>query len=721
MNLLESFALNSICFTQDGVILAAMRFFNEQLVTDLEFQEIRNVLSSFAKQPTAAAALLELSPYGNFDLWKWTIEITHELKSLLENDITIPALDFKEFGEELKLLRVKDSVLAEESFAKILQGIRIIGLLKNIPEEIRFSVPRLNELIQSCEYTDEIEIEILKIFDAKWLVRDEASHELSDIRHEIVSKRREISKNFLRVMKDCQGKGFLGDTGESYLLDRRVLSVLSVYKRKVPGNVLGTSKTGVLTYIEPGVNTLLNSQMEMLFGDERAEIRKILQRLTRYLSGHAVMLKSVLDTLLQLDNIQSRVRLAVLMSAQKVIFVSEPVVKLNKAFHPLLLLKNAERGKKTIPQSLELNSQQRMMVISGPNAGGKSITLKTVGLIQLMWECALLVPADESSVLSRFDCILTDIGDNQSIENQLSTYSYRLKRMKFFLDSANKRSLILLDEFGTGSDPELGGALAEVFFEELYARKSFGVITTHFSPIKIKASQMLNAVNGCMLFNTETLEPTYILSIGEPGSSFTFEVAKMNGIPEDLLDRAKKKLSKQKIEMDSLLSDLQRQKSELEQGIAAANKREVSARKEEQSFQSKLEKLQDKLDKQHVTSERNNKYIILGKKADQLVEKFNLRAKNKDVLEELKRFVAVEKTTRDEARKKKKVQTESKVKTEKKEKVIQDRKKMIPGATVRLEKTQQVGEILEVIGETATVAFGVFKTKVELGKLLLIR
>ena len=698
-----------------------MRYFNEQLVTDLEFQEIRDVLSSFAKQPTAAAALKELSPYGNLDLWKWTIEITHELKSLLENDIVIPALDFKEFGEELKLLRVKDSVLAEESFAKILQGIRIIGLLKKIPEEVRTSVPRLNQLIQSCEYTDEIEIEILKIFDSKWLVRDEASHELSVIRREIVATRREISKNFLRVMKDCQGKGFLGDTGEAYLLDRRVLSVLSVYKRKVPGNVLGTSKTGVLTYIEPGVNTLLNSQMEMLFGDERAEIRKILQRLTRYLSGHAVMLKSVLDTLLQLDNIQARVRLALLMSAQKVQFVSEPTVKLNKAFHPLLLLKNAERGKKTIPQSLELNSEQRMMVISGPNAGGKSITLKTVGLIQLMWECALLVPAEESSVLSRFDCILTDIGDNQSIENQLSTYSYRLKRMKFFLDSANRRSLILLDEFGTGSDPELGGALAEVFFEELYARKSFGVITTHFSPIKIKASQLRNAVNGCMLFNTETLEPTYILSVGEPGSSFTFEVAKMNGIPEDLLDRAKKKLSKQKIEMDSLLSDLQRQKSELETGISAARKQEASARKEEQTFQSKLEKLQDKLDKQQVTSERNNKYIILGKKADQLVEKFNLRAKNKDVLEELKKFVAVEKTEREESRKKKRVLTESKVKTATKEKVIQDRKKMIAGATVRLEKTQQIGEILEVIGETATVAFGVFKTKVELGKLLLIR
>lgn len=698
-----------------------MRYFNEQLVTDLEFQEIRNALSSFAKQPTAAADLLQLSPYGNFDLWKWTLEITHELKSLMENDIALPALEFKEFGEELKLLKVQDAVLAEESFAKILQGIRIIGLLKNIPEEVRTSVPFLNELIQNCEYTQEIEIEILKIFDAKWMVRDEASKDLSDIRKDIASTRREIAKNFIRVMKDTQGKGFLGDTGEAYLLDRRVLSVLSVYKRKVAGNVLGTSKTGVLTYIEPAVNTLLNSQLEMLFGDERGEIRKILQRLTRYLSGHAPLLRSVLETLLRLDNIQARVRLAVAMGAQKVQFVAEPVVKLNKAFHPLLLLKNSERGVNTVPQSLELNSQQRMMVISGPNAGGKSITLKTVGLIQLMWECALLVPAEESSVLSRFDCILTDIGDNQSIENQLSTYSYRLKRMKFFLDSANRRSLILLDEFGTGSDPELGGALAEVFFEELYARKSFGVITTHFSPIKIKASQLHNAVNGCMLFNTITLEPTYILSVGEPGSSFTFEVAKMNGIPDDLLDRAKKKLSCQKIEMDGLLSDLQRQKSELEHGIVAARKQEASARKEEQSFQSKLEKLQDKLEKQHVTSERNNKYIILGKKADQLVEKFNLRAKNKDVLEELKKFVAVEKTEREESRVKKKVLTDSKAKSATKEKVVQDRKKMIPGALVRLEKTQQVGEILEVIGETATVAFGVFKTKVELVKLLLIR
>jgi DNA mismatch repair protein MutS2 len=323
--------------------------------------------------------------------------------------------------------------------------------------------------------------------------------------------------------------------------------------------------------------------------------------------------------------------------------------------------------------------------------------------------------------MSFFQRILSDIGDNQSIENELSTYSYRLKRMKYFLEVANRRTLLLLDEFGTGSDPDLGGALAEVFFEHLYNKKCFGVITTHYASIKLKADRLKNAINGCMLFNTETLEPTYILSVGEPGSSFTFEVAKMNGIPEDLLNRAKKKLSKQKIEMDSLLSDLQRQKSELEQGIAEANRREVSARKEEQSFQSKLEKLQDKLDKQHVTSERNNKYIILGKKADQLVEKFNLRAKNKDVLEELKKFVAVEKTEREESRKKKKVLTESKVKTERKEKVIQDRKKMIVGATVRLEKTQQVGEILEVVGETATVAFGVFKTKVELGKLLLIR
>ena len=698
-----------------------MRHFNEQLVNDLEFHDVRVLASSYAKQPAAAKKMLSLSPIGNLENWKWTLAISNELKSLILDGTAFPPLDFEEFSDELKMLRIADSVLAEESFERILRGVQLIGKLKNLPEELMLGVPHFQALMDSCEHSMEVEEAILKIFDAKWKVRDEASGELHSIRQEIAQVRREITKNFQRVFKDCQGKGFLGDSGESYLYDRRVLSVFSTYKRKVSGNVLGTSKTGAITYIEPSANILLNSQLEMLFGDERAEIRKILQRLTKYLASHATLLHTIHKTLLQLDDLQARARLAIALNASHVEYSEQPTVQLHKAFHPLLYLKNLERKVTTVPQHILLDQDQRMMVISGPNAGGKSITLKTVGLLQLMWECGLMIPAAENSVMSRFDCVLTDIGDNQSIENQLSTYSYRLKRMKFFLESANRRSLVLLDEFGTGSDPELGGALAEVFFEELYSKRTFGVITTHFSPIKVKASQLRNAINGCMLFDTKTLAPTYQLSIGEPGSSFTFEVAKMNGIPEELLGRAKKKLSSQKIKMDGLLTDLQKQKSELDHAMKEASEQTKRAKKEEEGYLHKVGKLEEKLAKQQLLSERNNKYIIIGKRIDAFIDQYNLRTKNKEVMEELKKYVVMEKTSRVEASMKKKLQGESKKKQAVKEKKVHDKSLMVAGATVRLEKTQQVGQILDVIGEVATVAFGNFKTKVELEKLWLIK
>jgi DNA mismatch repair protein MutS2 len=697
-----------------------MHHFSEQLIADLEFRDICERLVNFAQQPHAKREFEHLEPIRNNEKWRWTLNITQELVQVNSGDFAFPALQFIDFESDLKLLRIRDAVLSEEAFMRILQASQIVAALKQLPHEMVAAYPNLLGLIHSCKYSDSIEKSILQIFDAKWKVKDDASPELADIRHEIAAVRREIAKNFQRVLKDLQSKGFLGDTGESYLHDRRVLSVLSVYKRKVAGNVLGTSKTGALTYIEPQANLLLNSQLEMLFGDERDEIRKILQRLTRYLSNHQEELSSILKTLRIFDELQARMRLAVLLEAQLPQESAEVEIHLEKAYHPLLFLKNKERGLTTIPQNVTLNAEQRMLVISGPNAGGKSITLKTVGLIQLMWECALLVPVAESSRMSRFHSVLTDIGDHQSIENQLSTYSYRLKRMKFFLENANRRTLVLLDEFGTGSDPELGGALAEVFFEELYGKKTFGVITTHFSPIKVKASQLRNAVNGCMLFDTATLAPTYQLSMGEPGSSFTFEVAKMNGISEDLLNRARKKVDGKKVKMDQLLSDLQRQKTELQVAMKLTSEQHERARKEEEGFKGKLEKLEMKLERQQLLSDRNNKYLHLGKKMDAFVNSFVLRSKNKELLEEVKKFVAMEKTNRMESAQKKKAESEIRQRQEKKKKMVQDRTLMVVGATVRLERTRQVGEIIEVVGESATVAFGNFKTKVELNKLILI-
>ena len=338
-----------------------------------------------------------------------------------------------------------------------------------------------------------------------------------------------------------------------------------------------------------------------------------------------------------------------------------------------------------------------------------------------MLQSGLLVPVAEKSKMSFFHSVLTDIGDNQSIENQLSTYSYRLKRMKYFLDVANRKTLVLLDEFGTGSDPELGGALAEVFFEELYTKKAFGVITTHYGNIKLKAAQLRNAVNGCMLFNTETLEPTYKLSIGQPGSSFTFEVAEINGIPMKLIETAKTKLSESKVHLDELLSSLQEEKNRLEVLSQTADEAGQLAGKTIRDFESKKEKFEDKLQRQQETIERNNKYLNHGKRMAQFIESWNLKAKNKELLDELKKYVVVEKTKIDEERKQKTILKKIGQKGQEKEKKQAHRDRIKIGSLVRMVNTKQTGTVLEIENGQAIVAFGVFKTKLDLGKLEFIQ
>jgi DNA mismatch repair protein MutS2 len=316
---------------------------------------------------------------------------------------------------------------------------------------------------------------------------------------------------------------------------------------------------------------------------------------------------------------------------------------------------------------------------------------------------------------------LTDIGDNQSIENQLSTYSYRLKRMRLFLKEANRRSLILLDEFGTGSDPDLGGALAEVFFEELYNKKAFGVITTHYSNIKLKASQLRNAVNACMLFDTATLQPTYTLSVGQPGSSFTFEVAEINGIEKRIIDAAKSKLSDQKVLMDRMLADLQEEKSKYASMVENAQQAALLASNTIAEFDKKKEKLEEKVIRQNETIERNNKYLHHGRKMHAFIEGYNLKAKNKELLDDIKKYVAMEKTKVESERREKSIRKKV---DQQKDQVVKQARRLEAikiGTLVRLSNSKQTGEVLDLDGDKATVAFGVFKTIVDIHKLEFIK
>lgn len=698
-----------------------MNHFDDQTIRDLEFDFLREILWDYCAQPTAKDRMRDLRPIVDHQLLRIELQKLDEFTRMRREAVSLPAIDFEELNQEIKWLQLKDSVLSEESFARIYKASALTNEIIKAFEGLDLAYPALFQLIQEIEPTQELIQAIEQVFTNKWIVKDDASDELRTIRSSIGSVRRQIAKNFAKVMKDLAGKGFLADTGEAYINERKVLAIYSTHKRKVSGVVAGSSKTGSLTYIEPEVNIQLNFELESLFDDERKEIRKILLALTNSIRHRLPLITAYQELLTELDFIQAKCRLALDLDANLPEISDEQVIDIKKAFHPVLFINNKRLGRTTFPQSLRMDKFSRMLVISGPNAGGKSITMKTIGLLQVMLQSGLLVPVGDKSVMSLFHAVLTDIGDNQSIENQLSTYSYRLKRMRHFLNVANKKSLVLLDEFGTGSDPDLGGALAEVFFEELYNRKSFGVITTHYSNIKLKAAQLRNAINGCMLFNTDTLEPTYRFSVGQPGSSFTFEVAEINGIPKEMIEAAKTKLSEQKVMMDEILSSLQAEKTRLEDLSKSADEAGRLASTTIQDFEKKKEKFEERLARQQETIERNNKYLNHGRRMAQFIESWNLRVKNKELLDEIKKYVVVEKTKIEEERKQRSLQ--KKVQKSKEEKVVQQshRDRIKIGSLVRLENTKQTGKVLEMESGQAIVAFGVFKTKLDLSKLEFIQ
>ncbi|MFT4879868.1 MAG: DNA mismatch repair protein MutS2, partial [Flavobacteriales bacterium] len=484
-----------------------MFHFDEHVIKDLEFDLIRLMLHDVCIGETARLRAAELTPLHDPKVIIKELEETKEFHRIRTEGHSFPALDYQELENDIQRLTIQDSALGEESFMRILRASHLVNTMIYFFNKQEEDFPRLWNLFQSVYYTTDLIEPIERVFDNKGVVRNDASPELERIRNEQQNVKRKINRNFIKVMKDLVDKGFLADTKEGFINDRRVLALSSTHKRKVPGTAMGSSKTGSVTYLEPQVNVPLNYEFEMLRDDERREIHRILMALSKEIRGHAHLIVGYQSLLTELDFISAKTRLALEMDADLPAVSKEMEIDLVNAYHPILLMANKKAGIETFPHSLRMDRFSRMLVISGPNAGGKSITLKMIGLLQVMLQSGLLLPVDPNSKFTFFQSVLTDIGDNQSIENQLSTYSYRLKRMKHFLDVANRKSLLLLDEFGTGSDPDLGGALAEVFFEQLYHRKSFGVITTHYANIKLKAADLHNAINGSMLFDKESLEP----------------------------------------------------------------------------------------------------------------------------------------------------------------------------------------------------------------------
>ena len=695
--------------------------FDAQTIEDLEFNAIRRLLEDRCSSDSARRRARNLEPSAHRPTVLSALESTDELRRIRVEGTPFPNLVFEEIKGEIKLLEVSGSALTEAGFMRVLQCTRLVNDIVATLGGRERSFPRLCGMLGTVSENKEIVREIEAVFDPKGGVKGHASEALNRIRIDLQTSRRQVNRLFDKALRTAIKQGWLADIHEGYLNDRRVLAVASTHKRKVRGTALGTSKTGSVTFIEPADCHQVNHELEMLKDDERREITRILRALTQRIRKHTPLIKAQQRLLVKLDFIQAKVKLALEMDAGRPHLVKETRLELLKAFHPLLLLSHRSKGIPVEAQHLTLHPGRRMLVISGPNAGGKSIALKMVGLLQAMVQSGLLVPVHPDSAFGLFKEILTDIGDNQSIENQLSTYSYRLNRMKGFLGSAGRNSLLLLDEFGTGSDPELGGALAEVFFEELYGKGVFGVITTHYANIKTRATQMPEAVNGSMLFDAETLSPTYRLDLGQPGSSFTFEVAELNGIPAGLIDRAKKKLDPRKVKLDGLIASLQKEKTRHAKLTDRQLQAEHEAEKARKAYEQKAERLADRQETVKRLGEDQNAALVRGKKLQQFIDRFQSGKANKALLEDIRKYLSVEATKlaeRAEAKARKKAAED---KRRKSVRTKQHLDRIAVGSTVRLKEGRQRGEVLAIKGKRATVAFGEFRTRVELVDLVWLR
>merc|ERR1711991_188199 len=413
------------------------------------------------------------------------------------------------------------------------------------------------------------------------------------------------------------------------------------------------SKTGSIVYIEPQATLQLSRELQDLEYQEREEIVKILKALTYFIRDYRGLLADYQEFLTLIDVVAAKAQYARLMNGILPELVNERELYLREAFHPLLYLTNKESGAKTYPQTITLDNNNRIIVISGPNAGGKSITLKTIGLLQVMLQSGMLLPIHERSKMCLFDRILTDIGDNQSIENHLSTYSYRLKNMNQFLKKCNDRTLFLIDEFGTGSDPELGGALAETFLQVFYERNAFGIITTHYANLKILADELPAMTNANMTFDSRSLQPTFQLALGQPGSSFTFEVAQKNGIPYSLINKA--------------IARLQKERSKLEKTTKNLSSEEEKKRLEAEKLEKVNQRIQDKLESYQELYDANRKLLTLGERVDKMAESYFISKQKKRLIGDFLKLIEVENSKRKKLTKKEKVVKKKKEAVVKKE------------------------------------------------------
>ena len=725
---------------------------SQKTIQDLELATVLQHVSEHCISGLGKEKVFETCPITSRKELFTELNLVNEYLSSFQSENRIPNHGFDNITEAKKRLSIENSFIETDAFLKIATTSLTVNELIKFFKKFQVQFPTFYKRSQKIEFTTYIDEEIKKIIDISGEVKNNASSALKQIRRDINNIRGKIGASFSSVLSKSNAAGYLDDIKETIIDNQRVLAVSAMYRRKIAGSLLGASKSGNIVYIAPQATLAYSREFQNLIYEEKQEVIKILRALSEKIRPFTSLLEAYINFLAHTDAVSAKAKYAKEMNAVLPKISKNKRIFFKNAVHPILWRKNNEQKIKTISQTIELNEKQQIIVISGPNAGGKSITLKTIGLLQLMVQSGLLIPVDERSETYVFDTILTDIGDNQSIENQLSTYSYRLKNMRSFLRKCSENSFFLIDEFGTGSDPELGGALAEIFLEEFYHKKAFGIITTHYSNLKVLANELDNVTNANMQFDERTLEPMYKLFIGQAGSSFTFEVAQKNGIPFHIINKAKKRVETEKVRLDKTISKLQKERNRLQKNSNNLESQHTKGKEYLNNLQEKEQRIQEKLAGFQELYDKNQKMLSLGRKTNELLHKYFQTNNKKELTASFNKWFADEKVKhvkknptkpKTTSQKKKaivvKKQLEEviqKVETEVLKKVVDVRKKKkIAAAKIAKEKSEyiyKVNDRVRIIGSNSigsidkidkkniTINFGNFTTKTSVKKLELV-
>ena len=721
------------------------------------FDQIRQLLKDKCLSTLGEERVTDMVFSDRFNEVEERLDQVTEFVRILQEEDNFPAQYFFDVRPSLKRIRVEGMYLDEQelfdlrrSLETIRDIVRFLQKSENEEEEETTSpYPCLKRLAGDITVFPQLIGKINGILSPYGKIKDNASAELARIRRELASTMGSISRSLNSILRNAQSEGVVDKDVTPTMRDGRlVIPVAPAFKRKIKGIVHDESASGKTVFIEPAEVVEANNRIRELEGDERREIIRILMEFSNLLRPSIPDVLLSYEFLAEIDFIRAKALFSEQITGLKPAFENKQVIDWTMAVHPLLQLSLAKHGKKVIPLDIELDEKQRILIISGPNAGGKSVCLKTVGLLQYMLQCGLLIPMHERSHAGIFSNIFIDIGDEQSIEDDLSTYSSHLTNMKIMMKNCNERSLILIDEFGGGTEPQIGGAIAEAVLKRFNQKQTFGVITTHYQNLKHFAEDHDGVVNGAMLYDRHLMQALFQLQIGNPGSSFAVEIARKIGLPEDVISDASEIVGSEYINADKYLQDIVRDKRYWEGKRQTIRQREKHMEETIAHYQTEIEELQKsrkeilqkaKEEAEQLMQEANARieYTIRAiKEAQAEKEKTRqIRQELNDFRESLDTLTAkeqeekiarkIEKLKEKQNRKKEKKANKNQENTLSAQALAEQQAKkeaerlaaIVPGSYVKIKGQTSVGEVLEINGKKAIVAFGSIKTTVKLDRL----